>query len=448
MNSDPKLSIIAMAAVLLLGLTGVGGWALWTWHHEVLVWIMLIETPVYAAAAWYLWKHERAASVAWRRHALILVVGVAALARISLILAPPVSTDIYRYIWDGRVQAAGINPYVYRPGDAQVAYLHDEPIYSNINRAETAVTIYPPFAQVIFLAVTRVSEQVSVMKAAMVGFEALATITLMAMLRRRGLPQTRIVFYLWHPLPLFEFAGSGHIDAAAIALMLLACLLADRRQLFLAGLVLGAGALVKFFPAVAAPALYRRGDWRLPVALLVAVMALYLPYLSAGRAMLGFLPSYVQEEGLSSGNGFFLLGALGSIARVPSWGSAAYVIVGLSVLAGAALVIIWRRNAASVPMKSVLLLLVLFTVLVSPHFAWYFTWLVPLLCFTPSWALIYLTGASPLLYGKIWSPDSLLLDAALYLPFILILSVEGTRLLRGANLGVFNDRPLDPKHAG
>jgi len=447
MNSDPKLIIIATAAVLLLALTGVGGWGLWTWNHDVVVWTMLVETPIYAAAAWYLWKHEGRMSAAWRRRALILVLGVAALARLSLVFAPPLSTDIYRYVWDGRVQAAGINPYLHRPADAQVAYLRDESVFPNINRADSAVTIYPPLAQVIFLLVTRISEQVSVMKAAMVGFEGVATWALLALLRRRGLPETRIVWYLWHPVPLFEFAGSGHIDAAALALMLLACLLADRRQAYLAGLVLGAAALVKFFPAVIAPALYRRGDWRLPLAALAAVMALYLPYSSAGRQVLGFLPSYVQQEGLSAGNGFFLLNALSAVMRVPSWSSTAYVIVGLVSLAGAGLAVIWRRNSTSVPMTSALLLLVLFTLFVSPHFAWYFTWLVPLLCFTPSWALIYLTGASPLLYQIIWSPDSLRLGAALYLPFVLMFSIEMTRLLRGSNLGIFNDRPLGPKHA-
>src|SRR5208337_2329526 len=177
-----------------------------------------------------------------------------------------------------------------------------------------------------------------------------------------------------------------------------ACLLADRRQVFIAGLVLGGAALVKFFPAVIAPALYRRGDWRFPAAALAVGVALYLPYLSAGREVLGFLPSYVQQEGLSAGNGFFLLNALSAVARVPSWGSAAYVLLGLIALAGAGVAVIMRRNSASVPMTSALLLLVLFTVLLSPHFAWYFAWLVPLLCLTPSWALIYLTGASPLLY--------------------------------------------------
>ena len=175
--------------MLLLGLTGVGGWALWTWHHEVLVWIMFIETRSMPPQRGICGSMNAGRAVAWGRRALILRLGVATLARIALIFAPPVSTDICVIaIYGMVVQAAGINPYLYRPGDAQVALSHDEPIYSNINRAETAVDLSAVCAS-DFSCGHRVSEQVSVMKAAMVGFEVLATMTLMAMLRRRGFAQ-------------------------------------------------------------------------------------------------------------------------------------------------------------------------------------------------------------------------------------------------------------------
>src|SRR5262245_31348495 len=44
--------------------------------------------------------------------ALWLVVGTAIILRVMLLATEPLlSTDIYRYVWDGKVQAAGINPY-------------------------------------------------------------------------------------------------------------------------------------------------------------------------------------------------------------------------------------------------------------------------------------------------------------------------------------------------
>src|SRR5512146_19254 len=67
------------------------------------------------------------------------------LLRLPLLLAPPyLSNDVYRYVWDGRVQAAGVNPYRYVPAAAALEALRDDRIYPEINRRERAVTIYPP----------------------------------------------------------------------------------------------------------------------------------------------------------------------------------------------------------------------------------------------------------------------------------------------------------------
>ena len=154
---------------------------------------------------------------------LFMVIAVAGLARLPVLCAPPyLSSDIYRYIWDGRVEAAGINPYRYIPADPHLEALRDLRIYPQINRNNYAPTIYPPVAEAIFLGVTRVSESVTAMKAAMVGFEVVTVVVLFRLLAGAALPSARILVYAWHPLPIWEFAGSGHIDAAMIALIALA----------------------------------------------------------------------------------------------------------------------------------------------------------------------------------------------------------------------------------
>src|SRR5271154_6597017 len=104
---------------------------------------------------------------------LRIVLLVAFAARLIAVIAPPfLSTDVYRYVWDGLVQGAGINPFRYIPADSHLAFLRDANIYPNINRRDYAHTIYPPGSQVIFWAVTRISPTVTAMKLAMVGFEA------------------------------------------------------------------------------------------------------------------------------------------------------------------------------------------------------------------------------------------------------------------------------------
>ena len=154
---------------------------------------------------------------------LALILGAALAMRIVVLLAPPfLSSDVYRYVWDGRVLAAGINPYRYIPTDPQLAPLRDAEIFPEINRGNYAPTIYPPAAEAIFFAATRFSESITAMKAAMVVFEAIATLLMLSLLAGAGLPATRIIIYAWHPLPLWEFAGSGHIDAAIVAFVALA----------------------------------------------------------------------------------------------------------------------------------------------------------------------------------------------------------------------------------
>src|SRR5882757_6833503 len=88
------------------------------------------------------------------RVAIVVVLGLAAAMRLLLVGEEPfLSSDLYRYIWDGRVQAAGINPYLHVPAEPALAALRDAAIFPNINRADYAVTAYPPIAEMIYLAI-------------------------------------------------------------------------------------------------------------------------------------------------------------------------------------------------------------------------------------------------------------------------------------------------------
>ena len=117
--------------------------------------------------------------VAWHappaRSTLLIVLGFGLLFRVGPLLSTPyLSTDPYRYVWDGRVQAHGINPYRYVPADPALAGLRDGAIYEHINRKTYAKTVYPPGSQVVFLLLTRVSESFSCVRITMVLCEALA----------------------------------------------------------------------------------------------------------------------------------------------------------------------------------------------------------------------------------------------------------------------------------
>ena len=382
---------------------------------------LLLQCVPYAIAAWLVvWGRPDRAD-GGRALATILIVGVA--MRCLLLPGMPVSTDLFRYIWDGRVQAGGFNPYLYIPSDAAVSGLRDSAIYPNMNRADYAPGIYPPTAQIVFYLITRISEAPIAMKAAMVAFEGLAVWAMLQLLALRGLPRSRILLYAWHPLPLWEFARSGHVDIVAIAFLLLAFLATGRRSPILAGVALGAGALVKYFHVVTGPALYKRWDWRLPLAFVVTVAVLYLPYIGVGAKVFGFLGGYMSEEGLDRGSGIFWWQLIGAFVSLPQQAFSFYLGAGALVMAVLALVVVMRARRPDADLAGAMLLAVTFTLLVAPHYAWYFAWLVPFLCFYPVVGVIYLTCAVSLLYFAHW-PPTLWESLPIYVPCILILVLE------------------------
>jgi alpha-1,6-mannosyltransferase len=412
--------LLGLAACLLV-LSVVG--AFWITHFDDANagTIPLLQAVPYALAAWLVVSGRVDGADSTRALATILIVGL--VMRLVLMPGWPVSTDLYRYVWDGRVQGAGINPYLHVPADAVLAGLRDEAIYPYINRADYAPTIYPPMSQIVFYLVTRISEAELAMKAAMVAFEGLAVWTILQLLAARGLPRSRVLLYAWHPLPLWEFARSGHVDIVAIAFLLLAFLAIERRSPILAGMALGAGVLVKYFPVVTGPALYKRWDWRLPVAFLATVAVLYLPYLGAGTKVLGFLGQYVNEEGIVKGSGIFLWQILGVVLPLPEQAFSFYFPAAVAMLVALALYVVMRQQKPGADLAGAMLLAVTFTILFSPHYAWYFAWLVPFLCFYPVIGVVYLTLASGLLYFAHWQPtigESL----PIYGPCILLLIAE------------------------
>lgn len=384
--------------------------------------LVAAQAVLYVIAAWSILRAQPT------RPFLITVIVFAVLFRLAILFSPPtLSDDIYRYVWDGRVQAAGINPYRYVPADQSLAHLRDDRIYTKINRREHAHTIYPPVAQVIYFVTTRLSESVTWMKITMLGFEIIAVWAMAQLLASFGLPRQRILIYAWHPLIVWELAGSGHVDALLIAFMMLALLARRRNAEVLTGVTLACAVLVKLFPLVLFPAFYKRWSWKMPLAFAITVAVAYLPYLGAGPvAVLGYLPGYATEQGLTSGDQFYLL----NVARwlLPGANNTAFLIFsGLTMLGIAMWSIFKEERDARSYIKRACILATTVIVLFAPHYSWYFAWLVPFLCFVPLMSLFYLTSASFVLYLT-WlgdEPEQMFwLNTAIYLPFGLLVALE------------------------
>jgi MFS family permease len=231
-------------------------------------------------------------------------------------------------------------------------------------------------------------------------------------------------------LPLWEFAGSGHIDAVLIAFCVGALLAARSGRDGLAGLSLAGATLTKFYPGVLLPALYRRWGWKLPSAFATAIIIGYLPFITAGSRVLGFLPGYAGQEGLDAdGEGFYLLGVLRLLLPPAALSARAYIVGSGAVLAALGAAVFFRHRGARPSIIAAGVLATALMILLSPHYPWYFSWLILFACFAWSFALLWLTNACMLLYlipGYVFvqSDQRLAIESIIYGPFVALALVD------------------------
>jgi hypothetical protein len=388
-------------------------------------------------AAWWVFRAAADDSAT-----LGIILGFALAFRLLVLPAPPVlSSDIFRYIWDARVQAAGINPYLSRPADFDSQGVRKDPLHQQQNRP-FARTIYPPLAQAAFRAVRAVAgESVTAMKALMLLGDLATLAVLVHLLGTLGLPRSRVILYAWQPLTVFEVAGSGHVDALAIPFILLAVLAWRGHREAAAGIALGAATLVKIFPVVLLLAFLGRRRWSLILACAATIALAYLPFLpGAGLMALGHLPQFLSDPGETFNASLMGLVSLvlGRFSRTPlSWG----LWIGGAVMA-ATLLWLLRTEADGLDalLARIWAVATALTLLTPTLHPWYLLWLLPLLTIQPRPAWMYLTGAISLSYIFYIVPTTrLLIGAVEYLPFFALLLWQwrcgATRVLPAAPLG-------------
>ncbi len=362
----------------VIGFSGVSGWSDVLFVAAV---IIVLTQPVNRATLW-------------------IVLGFAVAMRGMVLFSQPyLSTDIYRYVWDGIVQHAHISPYRYVPGDHALAVLQSKypEIFQHINRRDYAHTIYPPVAQMIYWLATLFSPTVQAMKLAMFGFECVTAGALIALLKGMGRRTTDVLLYAWCPLLVWEIGGAGHIDAAILAFVALALLFRYREQPVMTGLFLGLAVMTKFYPLILLPALWRRGDWKMPATLVAVCAAGYAVYASVGKLVFGFLGRLRVRGGIGQWDAILPAGlrALDETA----WRTCQSGRIMFSAHAWWVGSRVGWRNASverlgemrvqrpAFVRGSTMLALALM-LLFSPHYSWYIAWLVPLLVVFPNWVTL------------------------------------------------------------
>jgi hypothetical protein len=368
-------------------------------------WDAQIRPLPLVAGAWaaFIWGAWLLRGIPGRWSVALILLGGIALQVAAMSSVPQQSDDMYRYVWDGRVQAAGIDPYAYMPAAPQLTGLRNEflwpadgrhciahrvpagpglpvaPGCTMINRP-TVPTIYPPVAEAYFFAVYTLSPAGSgtiPMQAAAGACVILTTLLLLYGLRSLGRDFRTAALWAWCPTVALEAGNNAHVDVLAVGLAAAALVLLARagpmRRTVLGGVVLGLAIATKVTPVLVVPAVLRRRWAAVGAATAGAVVAVYLPHvLAVGSKVIGYLPGYLQENGYSSGARFALIGLL--------VGGHAAILTAVVLLAVAGLAVL-RFSDPDQPWSGAVVMTAAALAITTPTNQWYPLLLVMLVAF-------------------------------------------------------------------
>lgn len=313
------------------------------------------------------------------RRVVFTCLALTALWRIPFLMMPPgADDDIHRYLWDGRVQHLGYNPYDVIPSDPALAGLHT-PETRGLNNPEVP-SPYPAGAQLFFRGVTAIHESIFAFKIAFIACDVAIVLLLMKVLRNSSVGEHWVLAYAWHPVLATDVMRSGHIDILGALLLLVSALALGRRWRMIAAIAFALAVAVKFLPIVLAPLYWRRLRIRDGLAAALVFGLLYVPFLEHGRIPTGSLGTYVQRFRFNDP-------VFTTLERVAS----PQIVVGLAALAGLVTAAWLRRKVPTCsadkwawPMAASLA----FAPVIYP---WYLLWLLPFLRSTSALPLIVWT---------------------------------------------------------
>ncbi len=384
-------------------------------HRSLLAVLFGLTWAAFVPGAWWVLRADGPADEPAGRRSLRLVVVLAGLLQLpGLFAGQHITNDAYRYVWDGRVQLAGISPYRYAPLDDHLARLRDPYLFPGLRpdqksgvetleklptdkqqlrvldtqdtrsrmNHDRVTTIYPPVAEAWFTAVALVTPWAWGTHGLQLGCALLAVgfaYLLGRWLTRQGGDPRRALLWGWCPTVVVEASVGAHADVLAAVLLGAAVIVltgSARGRRFAGGVLLGLSIGAKLTPILLLPGftvLRRRRrdgrgagrrDVRVALTALATTVATYVPHvLVAGTLVLGFLPGYLNEEGFDDGQGrYAMLGlVLPPAARKP-----------VAILLAVALVVLalWRADPEQ-PQNTAVWLFGGALLIGTPGYPWY-----------------------------------------------------------------------------
>jgi alpha-1,6-mannosyltransferase len=358
-------------------------------NHAIAFMVLALGAGIVYLIALYGFERTRAS-----RASFILLIFAALVFRATLWpMEPTLSDDLQRYRWDAKVQANGWNPYAIAPQDPRLASLRDH--YYEIMPGRETPTIYPPATELLYRAAWKFFPGPIEFKVPFAAADVVVLLLLAWIFRDEKDGPFRVAVYAWNPLVIVEFAGSGHNDVLAL-LGIVAGLALMKKRPGLASASIALGAMAKVFPAVLLPVWIRRAGWPekrsgwWAAALVVAVfLFLIVPYWDGRGAIRADLVHYEANWKNNHASLYTVIDwVTGGGTRIPE-------LVAAAAIWGLAFWLAWKRAE---PARAAYLLVGTSLAFWPNGYPWYFTWIVPLLCFFPSPAWLLLTVLQVLSY--------------------------------------------------
>ena len=404
---------------LTLAFTGAALCALcWAFAHTDrtlamrarMLWLFFCAFAVFLAAVFAVWRaqlvgqdtealpYDLPRRLVW----FIVITGIALRLAVAPV-RPATTSDIYRYLWEGRVVRAGMNPYADAPDSPRLQRLRDW-VWPLVT-FKSVPAAYPPATQYVFAAAGLIpGSPVIVLKLVLALFDVGTVLLLVSILAAMKLPRSWVIIYAWHPLAICELVARGHLDTIGIFFMALAFRLTlvgrpcergeQRRRLLIAalsGAALALSILAKGYAIVIAPFLFlaarpRRGVFLLAMAATAALA--YAPFTSAGLGL--FRGAAMYGRGWQGNASVFALLEL-ALSRVsPQHDTIARAVCLVALVAWVAALLrkaMLARGAEVGTARYALLALIGFFLLSPVVYPWYLAWTLPLLCPTLAGAL-------------------------------------------------------------
>lgn len=342
--------------------------------------IYISSSVVFILISWQILKQDLTANF------IYVLLALAVIIRLAFIPLHPIgSDDYYRYVWDGKVQAHGINPYAFAPNDTALNSLHDEILPKLVNHPEMK-TIYPPLTEIIFYFSFLIGGDSFVgLKILMFIFDFLTLFGLYLIIKKQNLPLRNILLYALGPLIIFQLFIDAHADGFGLPFLIFSIYFYLDKKKIGSYIFLGLSICIKPLGLIIIP-IYFISEQKLidrlkPVIIPLLICGLfYLPYTFTGtpfQALMKFTENWTFNGVVFNTLDYFIHD--NQISRL---------LCALLLIITYLPVVLSKKDLLSKIYISIFLLFI-FSPVVHP---WYVVWLGLLLPVIPRWSGIIFTS--------------------------------------------------------